>query len=246
MPENVETSCPSCGYSTEGLPSEVCPECGMSHQEARQLKKAGDIKRCVLMVLAAMVFLAVLTGVGVGSEMRDVEVVALSLWIAMSLWTSVRWSDVRIHKAAAWHLAAIAFLGVGISILINAESSPQWSQSGAYMIWTETPALLLAILQIGLLTRLLVASPSSNWWRTVIRSLARTTALLAVMFFWAARGLVIPGVSDYTDLDGWLPGGHQPLVSRDAAWRGVIWASITLALLGTQWRPRGRPITPTS
>lgn len=242
----MDRSCPNCGYSTEGLPSDVCPECGLSYDVAKRLMKAGVIKRCALMVLATAAFMGVLVGVGAGSAALDVEVVALSLWLTMSLWASVLWSDVRVHKASAWHLAAIATLGVGVSILINSQSSPQWSQSGAYFLWTETPALILTILQIGLLTRFLVVSPSSNWWRTVTRSLTMTAAILAIVFFWAARGLVIPGVSDYTDLDGWLPGGHQPLVSRDAAWRGVIWTSFTLALLGALWRPRNRTITPTS
>ncbi|MFO0833756.1 MAG: hypothetical protein U0638_02205 [Phycisphaerales bacterium] len=218
----------------------------MLFEEARRLKKAGVIKRCVLMVLEAVVFLAVLAGVSVGSEARDVEMIALSLWIAMSVWTSVRWSDVQVHNVATWHLAAIATLGVGASMCINAQSSPQWSQAGDFLIWTETPALLWTLLQIGLIARLLTTSRSTSWCRAVIRSLVTTTTLVAVMFFWAARGLVIPGVSDYTDLDGWLPGGHQPLNSRDAAWRGVIWTSVALALLGTQWRPRGRTITPTS
>ncbi|MCC6229105.1 MAG: hypothetical protein IT432_07765 [Phycisphaerales bacterium] len=210
------------------------------------MKKAAVNKRCALMVLATLAFMGVLAGVGVGSAARDVEVVAWSLWFAMSLWTSIRWSDVQVHKAATWHIAAIASLGVGMSILINAQSSPQWSQSGAYMIWTATPALLLTLLQISLLMRILIASPSPIWWRSMAYSLAATAALLAVTFFWAARGLVIPGVSDFTDLDGWLAGGHQPLVSRDAAWRGVIWTSITLALVGSLWRPRKRAATPTS
>lgn len=242
----MDRSCPNCGYSAEGLPSDVCPECGLSYEAAKRLRKVGIFKRCALMVLATVAFIGVLAGVGVGSAARDVEVIALSLWFTMSLWAGVRWSDARVHKAAAWHLGAIATLGIGMSILINSQSSPQWNQSGAFIIWTETPALLLTILQIALLTRFLVSAPSSNWWRTVVRSLAMTTAILAILFFWAARGLVTPGVSDFTDLDGWLAGGHQPLVSRDAAWRGVIWTSITLALVGSLWRPRKRAATPTS
>ena len=125
-------------------------------------------------------------------------------------------------------------------------TAPVGSGAGPIPLWPYTPVLPMVLLQIGLLARFLIASPSSNWWRTVVRSLAITTAILAILFFWAARGLVIPGVSDFTDLDGWLAGGHQPLVSRDAAWRGVIWTSITLALVGSLWRPRKRAATPTS
>ena len=36
----METSCPNCGYSKEGLPSDVCPECGLIYGEARRRRRS--------------------------------------------------------------------------------------------------------------------------------------------------------------------------------------------------------------
>lgn len=244
----MDRSCPNCGYSAEGLPSDLCPECGLSYEEALARNPRSEPlpldPRRIPLTLGLSIAMFVL--ISQGAARRDFAMAALSIWAVISFGFMVRRRELQQEQIGTV-VPVIHFVLVQVLALLfgGCVFANQVDENTQWFIMTMLAAPLLVT--VCLLNSACFARARTRGlaW-SVLASLAFTTGVTAAFYLWHGRDRVITGSTAWTEIDGWRPGGVGPLTTRHAVWHGVVWLVLTVVVALAVKLPRVKKFTPTS